>query len=90
MYEIIATNQFKKYYKQCMKRKFDIELLDDLAKTLAITGTVPQKHKPHILSGNQSGRWECHVKPNWLLIWVKDEKLKTITLISTGTHSDLF
>jgi mRNA interferase YafQ len=90
MYELIFTNQYKKDYKQCIKRKLDILLLDKLFTSLANTGTVPAKHRPHILSGNMRGCWECHVKPDWLLIWIKDESQKTITLIGTGTHSDLF
>ncbi len=90
MYEVVATHQFKKYYKLCIKRKYDIESLNSLIKMLAQDGVVPAKFNPHILSGKQSGRGECHIKPDWLLIWVKDENLKIITLIATGTHSDLF
>ena len=90
MYELIFTNQFKKDYKQCIKRKLDILLLDNLFTYLADTGTVPVKHKPHLLSGNMQGKWECHIKPDWLLIWIKEETQKTITLIGTGSHSYLF
>ncbi len=90
MYEIVATNQFSKYYKQCIKRKYSILLLDKIIVELAETGTVPPNHKPHILSGKLQGYWECHIKPDWLLIWIKNEDQKTITLIGTGTHSDLF
>jgi len=90
MYEIVATNQFSKYYKQCIKRKYNILLLDKIIVELAETGTVPPNHKPHILSGKLQGYWECHIKPDWLLIWIKDENQQTITLIGTGTHSDLF
>jgi mRNA interferase YafQ len=90
MYEIIATNEFKKYYKLCIKRGYDINLIDKLIIYLSETGAVPAKHKPHILSGNYLGYWECHIKPDWLLVWTKNEKAKTITLIATGTHSDLF
>jgi mRNA interferase YafQ len=90
MYEIIATTQFKKYYKQCIKRNYDISILDNLIISLSATGSVPSKHKPHILSGDHKGYWECHIKPDWLLVWLKNDKLKTIHLIATGTHSDLF
>lgn len=90
MYEIIFTNQYKKDYKQCMKRKFDILLIDKLFTALVETGTVPPNHKPHILSGKLQGYWECHIKADWLLIWIKNEAQKTITLVGTGTHSDLF
>ena len=90
MYELIFTNQYKKDYKQCIKRKLDISLLDNLFTCLAETGTVPAKHRPHTLSGNMQGYWECHIKADWLLIWLKDETQKAITLIGTGTHSNLF
>lgn len=90
MYEIIATNQFSKYYKQCIKRKYSIGLLDRIIFKLAETGMVSANHKPHILSGNMQGYWECHIKSDWLLIWIKNEDQKTIILIGTGTHSDLF
>ncbi len=90
MYDIIATNQFSKYYKQCIKRKYSIHLLDEIIIQLAETGSVPLNYKPHILSGKLHGYWECHVKPDWLLIWIKNEDQKTITLIGTGTDFDLF
>jgi len=90
MFEIIATNEFSKHYKLCIKRNYDISLIDKLIISLSETGNVPAKHKPHVLSGSLKGYYECHVKPDWLLIWIKNENSKTITLISTGTHSDLF
>ena len=90
MYEIIATNQFSKYYKQCIKRKYNILLLDKVIVELAETGNVSSNYKPHILSGTLQGYWECHIKSDWLLIWIKNEDQKTIELIGTGTHSDLF
>lgn len=90
MYEVCFTKQFQKHYKLCIKRKYDILILDELLINLAETGAVPLKHKPHVLSGNLQGYWECHIKSDWLLIWLKNEDQKTITLIGTGTHSDLF
>ena len=90
MYEVIFTNEFLKNYKLCTNRKYDILLLDKILTTLAETGAVPSNHRPHILSGKLQGYWECHVKSDWLLIWIKNEDQKTITLIGTGTHSDLF
>jgi len=51
---------------------------------------LEQKHKPHKLSGKFKGYWECHVKPDLLLIWEQKEALKLIELVRTGTHSDLF
>ncbi|MBE6325456.1 MAG: type II toxin-antitoxin system YafQ family toxin [Bacteroidales bacterium] len=54
----------------------------------AITGTVPLTHRPHILSGDYDGIWECHIKADWLLLWIVTDK--TVTILRTGTHSDLF
>jgi len=90
MYEVIATNQFSKDYKRCIKRAYDLTLLDELIILLSETGMVPSKYKPHTLLGNLNGYQECHIKPDWLLIWIIDDLNKTIFLISTGTHSDLF
>jgi mRNA interferase YafQ len=90
MFEVIFTNQFKRDYKLCIKRNFDINLLDNLLISLAENGTVPSYCKPHILSGKLQNLWECHIKADWLLIWKKDEVTKKIALVGTGTHSDLF
>lgn len=90
MFEVITTNQFLKGYKRCMSRNLDISLLDELIITLGATGTVPAHHRPHMLTGIFKGHYECHVKPDWLLIWTKDKKQKVITLVATGSHSDLF
>lgn len=90
MYRIIATNKFEKNVVKCSKRGLNLDLLERLIEDLENKGTVPQKHKPHILSGNLSGFWECHIKPDWLLVWIKDDTKKTITLMDTGSHSDLF
>jgi len=90
MYQIIFTNQFKKDYKLCENRRYKIELLDDLLIKLGENGTLPAKYNPHMLRGNLSGFWEAHIQPDWLLIWKKNSNEKTITLIGTGTHSDLF
>lgn len=90
MYEIILTSRFKKDYKQIIKRHYQIEKLEQIFSFLIDTGTVPSKFKPHKLSGDYADNWECHIKPDWLLIWLKDENDKTITLVRIGTHSDLF
>ena len=86
----VFRSSLKKDYKLCEKRQYIIELLDSLLTKLAKTGTLPAEFNPHILKGNLSGLWEAHIKPDWLLIWDKDTKSKTIILIGTGTHSDLF
>jgi len=90
MYRLIYTNKFEKDVVRCTKRGLDLDLLEELVNDLIETGIVPQKHRPHILSGKLQGNWECHIKADWLLIWIKDEDKKTITLVNTGTHSDFF
>lgn len=89
-YTILFTNQFKKEIKLCKKRNYEISLLENVIILLRKNGELPISFKPHTLSGNYDGYWECHIKPNWLLIWLQDVQLKEITLVRTGTHSDLF
>jgi len=70
----------------------DLKLLQQLITTLAEKGHkgLEKKHKPHKLSGNYKGYWECHVKPDLLLIWDENEKINLLELVRTGKHSDLF
>jgi mRNA interferase YafQ len=67
-----------------------MNLLHKLFAELETTGTVKASHKPHKLTGDYKGFWECHIRPDWLLVWMVDSKAKTITLTRTGTHADLF
>lgn len=64
--------------------------LGQVVELLESAGRLSQSYKPHILSGNYKGYWECHIKPDWLLIWHQNEKTQVIELVRTGTHSDLF
>lgn len=88
MLNVIYSNQFKKDYKKCLKRKMDIELLKSVVATLAIPKPLPKKNRDHFLSGNYSGRKECHIAPDWLLIY--EVNGNDLYLDRTGTHSDLF
>ncbi len=90
MYSISATNKFKKDYKKCKKRGLKISSIDELIRVLEKTGEVPAEYKPHKLRGNYKGCWECHIQPDWLMIWEKTEDIKLISLIRTGSHTDLF
>ena len=90
MYEIEYTNSFKKDYKRIVKREYDIPLLFGLIEQLMNTGQIELKYKPHKLLGKYSDYWECHIQPDWLLIWKINEEEKRISLLNTGTHSDLF
>jgi mRNA interferase YafQ len=71
VYQIQATNKFKKDVKLCVKRGLDVTLLTIALKILELDGGLPPKYKPHVLVGNNKGLWECHIKPDWLLIWEK-------------------
>ncbi|MCM1543331.1 MAG: type II toxin-antitoxin system YafQ family toxin [Blautia sp.] len=88
--DIVWTAQFKKDYKLAQKRRLDIGLLDDIIRVLSRGETLPEKNKDHPLSGNWAGHRECHILPNWLLIYRIDDDVLVLTLSRTGTHSDLF
>ena len=88
MLEIKPTTQFKRDLKVCKKRKKDLNKLSQVVETLAREKELEPKHKPHALSGNWSGFWECHIEPDWLLIYQQTETV--LILARTGTHSDLF
>ena len=89
-YTVKPTAQFKKDYKLAMKRGLDIALLEDVVATLAIGETLPEKNKDHALSGNWVGHRECHILPDWLLVYRIEDDVLVLTLTRTGTHSDLF
>jgi mRNA interferase YafQ len=90
MYKITATNQFKKDYKKAKKRGLDIKELEKVVDTLANGSKLDDKYKDHELVGNYIGFRECHIKPDWLLVYkIKSDKL-VLVLSRTGTHSDLF
>lgn len=67
--EIVWTTRFKKDYKLAMKRNMDMDLLDDIIRKLARGETLPDKNKDHDLSGDWVGHRECHILPDWLLIY---------------------
>jgi len=82
------TNRFKKDYKQAIKRNYDISLIDAVIRGLINEAPLVEKHKDHPLSGNYAGSRECHIKPDWLLIYQIGNGV--IVFERTGTHSDLF
>lgn len=89
-YQVTWSTKFKKDYKLAMKRGLDIDLLDTAIQILADTGTLPDEYLDHPLSGNYKGFRECHIQPDWLLIYkIVDDKL-ALALTRTGTHSDVF
>lgn len=89
-YEIKNTTQFKKDYKLAKRRGLNITLLKEIITKLANGEILEEKYRDHALSGNWNGYRECHIQPNWLLIYRIDENVLVLTLTRTGTHSDLF
>lgn len=89
-YLVKPTTQFKKDYKLAMKRGWKIELLDEIITKLSLGEALDESNRDHPLSGNWTGYRECHVLPDWLLIYRMEDDVLVLTLTRTGTHSDLF
>lgn len=89
-YEIKNTTQFKKDYKLVKRRGLDINLLKEIISKLANGDPLEPKHKDHPLSGNWAGHRECHIQPDWLLVYRYEDDVLVLTLTRTGTHSDLY
>jgi len=90
MRNIVATNQFKKDLKLAIKRHMDINLLNQVISLLQSEEPLPDQYKDHALTGDLAGCRECHLKPNWLLIYRISEDNLILYLTRTGSHSDLF
>lgn len=90
MLDIVASNQFKRDLKLARKRGFRIEALRLVVNTLANQQTLDAKYRDHELLGQYSGFRECHVAPDWLLIYRIEDDALELFLFRTGTHSDLF
>ena len=88
MRRVAQQKRFKVDIRRQKRRGNDIEELIAVVELLAETGTLPPGYRPHRLSGEWKGVWECHIEPDWLLIY--DVTPDEVLLIRTGTHSDLF
>lgn len=89
-YSIETTRQYDKDVKLAKKRGLDIDKLIDVVVKLANEECLPARNHDHALSGDYAGFRECHISPDWLLVYQKEDTVKLITLIRTGSHSDLF
>ncbi len=89
-YAIRPTTKFQKDLKRAQKRGYDIGLLTEVIRKLAAGEPLPAKSKDHPLSGDYAGCRECHITPDWLLIYETTDKELVLYLLRTGTHSDLF
>lgn len=90
MLRIRYEGSFKKDYKRILRRGYDARLLEAVLELLAGGEILPDKYRDHSLSGNRAGFRECHITPDWLLIYRIDKANLTLQLVRTGTHSDLF
>lgn len=90
MYKIRPTARFQKDLKRAQKRGCDLDLLAAVLKQLEAGQALVQKYHDHPLVGDYSGCRECHITPDWLLVYEIDQEEMFLYLVRTGTHSDLF
>ena len=90
MYAIRPTSKFRQDLKLCQKRGYNMQAITDVIKKLAAGETLPPQNRDHELSGNYKGFRECHIQPDWLLIYRINNNDLILFLSRTGTHSDLF
>ena len=89
-YTVKPTTRFRKDYKMMEKRGVDLSLLNDIITKLAQGIPLPVGNRDHALTGNFAGHRECHVLPDWILIYRVENDVLVLSLTRTGSHSDLF
>lgn len=89
-YSIEVTSKFKGCYKKAQKRGYNMDLLKKIVISLANGEQLPSENRDHELKGSMKGFRECHIQPDWLLIYKIRDDILVLTLAETGTHSDLF
>ena len=89
-YTVKISNRFKKQFRLCMKRGLDMNLINEAMRLLAANGSLPAQYRPHKLSGKLQGVWECHIEPDWLMMWEQHDMELTLLFLQNGTHSELF
>lgn len=90
MRAIVPSNKFKKDLKRCLKRGLPEKDIKAVITLLGSDKSLPATCRPHKLVGDWVGYLECHLAPDWLLIYYLDDEHNTLDLIRTGTHADLF
>lgn len=90
MYQVKFTTTYKKSYKLMKKRGLDLSQLDEVIDLLRQGKQLDERYRDHGLSGNYAGFRECHIKPDWLLVYLIENDVLTLTLVDTGSHSDIF
>ena len=89
MLKLKTTSKFRKDYKRCKKRGLNMELLKEVIDVLLSGNPLDGRYKDHMLIGKYKGFRECHIQPDWLLIYYADKEELILTVIRTGSHSDL-
>ena len=90
MYVVSMTKGFRKNAELCRKRGLDMSLLKEAISILEQTGTLPISYRSHKLVGKYAHCWECHIQPDWLLVWEQNDEQLTLLFLRTGSHSDIF
>lgn len=90
MYKLKFTTAYKKSYKLMKKRGLDLSLLDEVVDTPRQGIQLEEKYRDHGLSGKFQGFRECRIKPDWLLVYLIENDILTLTLVNTGSHTDIF
>ena len=90
MLDIVVSNRFKKDLKLAIRRGYRMDLREEVVNTLAANEKLAPKYKDHELTGNYNGLRECHITPDWLLVYQIIDNELVLYLARTGTHSDLF
>lgn len=88
VFQLFQEGAFERDLKRITKRNNDLQKLQDIVSLLVNNKPIPPSKRNHKLKGNFDDCWECHIEPNWLLIYRKTTY--AIILVRTGTHSDLF
>lgn len=87
-FELQMTNKFKKSIDLSYRRNLDLMLLFEVIEKLAKNEALEKKYRRHQLKGEYAGVWECHIKPDWLLMWTENTDKLILLLLNTATHSD--
>ena len=90
MWHITPSRKFIRDRRRCQKRGWPLSRLNDVLERLVADEPLPPACRPHKLVGDYAGFWECHIAPDWLLIYQYDEEENELLLVRTGTHADLF
>ncbi len=92
-YSIDYTGKFKKDYKRLQRRGLPLDVLYEAIRILIEKGSLPEEYRPHKLTGDYKGKWECHINgrnSDWLLVWEQNDTTLTLLMLRTGSHSDIF